>query len=110
MNRCHVCGGVAVNADAALCLTCSGKADRGEVIYNPNTGWRTAMHIPATERDTLEAVMRQAESDLADAHAEICNLQGLDPKAHSWPEWSSPANTLRWFTGIRERFGIDSTT
>lgn len=29
MNRCHVCGGVAVNADAALCLTCSEKADSG---------------------------------------------------------------------------------
>lgn len=27
MNRCHVCGGVAVNADAALRLTCSAASD-----------------------------------------------------------------------------------
>jgi hypothetical protein len=23
-------------------------------------------------------------------------LQGKDPEAYGWPEWSSPANTLRW--------------
>jgi hypothetical protein len=38
----------------------------------------------------------QAKSDLSLAHAEICKLQGLDPAAHSWPEWSPQANTLRW--------------
>lgn len=46
-------------------------------------------------------VMAQAESDLNAAHEEICKLQGLDPEKHHWPEWSSPANTLRWFTEIR---------
>ena len=62
--------------------------------------------IPTTEREALEAVMRQAEADLAAAHAEICRLQGLDAAQHTWPEWSSPANTLRWFVAIRERFSI----
>lgn len=64
------------------------------------------MQIPATEREALEAVMRQAEADLAAAHEEICKLQGIDPATHSWPEWSSPANTLRWFKAIREAFGF----
>jgi len=39
MNRCHVCGGIAVHSDAALCLTCSAAADRGEVAYDPDRGW-----------------------------------------------------------------------
>jgi len=42
----------------------------------------------------------QFRVDLAAAHAEICKLQGLDPEKHSWPEWSSPANTLRWLAEI----------
>lgn len=42
MNRCHVCASLAINADAALCLTCSGRADRGEVVYDPNIGWVAA--------------------------------------------------------------------
>jgi hypothetical protein len=62
--------------------------------------------VPDTERHALEAVMRQTESDLASAHAEICKLQGLDPATHSWPEWTPQANTLRWFEAIRERFGL----
>src|SRR5690606_5340743 len=32
----------AVNADAALRLNCSGKADRGEVVYDPQKGWSAA--------------------------------------------------------------------
>lgn len=64
------------------------------------------MNVPATERHALEQVMQQAERDLASAHAEICKLQGLDPAAHSWPEWTPQANTLRWFEAIRERFGL----
>lgn len=56
-----------------------------------------------SERATLSAVMRQVEADLAAAHGEICKLQGIDPKTHTWPEWSSPANTLRWFKTIRAR-------
>ena len=39
MNRCHVCASPAINADAALCLTCSAAADRGEVAYDPDRGW-----------------------------------------------------------------------
>lgn len=35
--------------------------------------------ISDNERTVLHAVMRQAESDLRLAHAEICKLQGLDP-------------------------------
>lgn len=64
------------------------------------------MIIPQTEREALDAVMRQTEADLASAHAEICKLQGLDPTKHTWPEWSSPANTLRWFQEIRQKFGF----
>lgn len=62
--------------------------------------------LPPTERHALEEVMRQTETDLAAAHEEICKLQNLDPKTHSWPEWSSPANTLRWFEEIRKKFGL----
>ena len=57
-------------------------------------------------REALAAVMRQTEADLAAAHEVICKLQDLDPSAHSWPDWSSPANTLRWFKEIREKFDI----
>lgn len=39
MNRCHVCNAPAINADAALCLTCSERANRGEVWYDPHWGW-----------------------------------------------------------------------
>jgi len=52
-------------------------------------------------RDLLETVMRQTETDLAAAHEEICKLQGLDPTKHTWPQWTSPANTLRWFNELR---------
>lgn len=45
MNRCHVCGGIAVHSDAALCLTCSDRADRGEVRYDPDSGWRAAPEV-----------------------------------------------------------------
>jgi hypothetical protein len=64
------------------------------------------MGVPETERETLDLVMRQAESDLSSAHAEICKLQGLDPATHFWPDWTPQANTLRWFKTIRDRFGL----
>jgi hypothetical protein len=57
-------------------------------------------------RETLVSVMRQSETDLKAAHAEICKLQGIDPATHDWPAWSSPANTLRWFDELRKRFGF----
>lgn len=44
----------------------------------------------------LRECLEQALKDLRLAHAEICGLQGLDPAKHDWPEWSSPANTIRW--------------
>lgn len=59
-------------------------------------------------REVLGQIMDQAESDLSSAHHEICKLQGLDPEKHDWPEWSSPANTVRWFAEIRERFGLNN--
>ena len=57
--------------------------------------------------ELIERVMDQAEVDLKAAHAEICKLQGLDPEKHDWPEWSSPANTLRWFKEIRASLAED---
>ena len=45
----------------------------------------------------LHDIIRQVRADFAAAHGEICKLQGLDPNTHTWPEWSSIANTLRWF-------------
>ena len=50
-------------------------------------------------REALEEARRLCEQvpiDLSSAHAEICKLQGLDPKTHSWPDWTPQANTLRW--------------
>jgi hypothetical protein len=65
------------------------------------------MITPETEREALKQVMLQAEADLAAAHAEICKLQSLTTGGSlMWPEWSSPANTLRWFAAIREKFDL----
>lgn len=58
-------------------------------------------------RETLATVMRQSESDLQSAHAEICKLQGIDPQKHTWPQWSPQANSLRWFATLREKFSLD---
>jgi hypothetical protein len=33
---------------------------------------------------------------LNDAHDEIVRLQGGDPTRYDWPEWSGPANSIRW--------------
>lgn len=60
--------------------------------------------VSDNERTVLHEVMRQAEHDLKSAHAEICKLQNLDLAKHEWPEWSSQANSLRWFDAIREKF------
>lgn len=57
-------------------------------------------------RLTLSLVMDQAENDLKAAHDVIAQLQGLNPEKSDWPQWSSPANTIRWFAELRERFGI----
>ena len=64
------------------------------------------MSYAAQLKEALGSVIRQAESDLASAHAEICKLQGLDPKTHTWPEWSPQANSLRWYDKIRKQFEI----
>ncbi|HKR17671.1 hypothetical protein [Rhizorhapis sp.] len=47
-----------------------------------------------------ESLCAQVKIDLAAAHEQICKLQGLDPETHAWPEWSSPANTMRWVDEI----------
>lgn len=86
-----------VHADAEDAETRSGQLGSEEL---------TAIQLPETERDALEQVMRQAQDDLASAHAEICKLQGIDPVTHRWPDWSPQANTLRWFAAIREKFNI----
>src|SRR3546814_2858762 len=52
---------------------------------------------------TLESVADQFTTDLSAAHAEICNLQGIDPSKHTWPDWSAPANTLRWWAKEKPR-------
>lgn len=49
--------------------------------------------------DLLARLGEQVKSDLASAHAEICKLQGLDPKTQQWPSWTPQANTLRWIDG-----------
>lgn len=55
----------------------------------------------------LSEVMRQADTDLKAAHAEICKLQKLDPATHDWPEWTPQANSIRWHEAIRAKFGIE---
>lgn len=62
--------------------------------------------IPMTEREMLNLVIAQTESDLAGAHEQICKLQSVDPANHRWPEWSPQANSLRWFADIRKRFSL----
>jgi hypothetical protein len=57
-------------------------------------------------RQDFALLMQQVETDLAAAHEVICKLQGLDPKTHTWPEWSSPANTLRWIAELRKKHGL----
>lgn len=54
-----------------------------------------------TAIDLLTLVMDQCEADFKAIHSEICKLQGLDPVTHDWPEWSTIANTKRWFDEIR---------
>lgn len=48
-------------------------------------------------------MLEQAARDLNAAHDEIVKGQGGDPAAFDWPEWSSPANTIRW---IERHLGI----
>lgn len=51
-NTCHICGCTCASADAALCISCGLKADRGEVVYDPNEGWllRVRGHLPSHGR------------------------------------------------------------
>lgn len=41
------------------------------------------------------ALTEQLVRDLNSAHDEIMTLQGLDPKTHDWPEWTTQANSIR---------------
>lgn len=54
MNCCHVCTNVAIHSDAALCLTHSAAADRGEVIYDPDLGWRSITGAALPTRCDIE--------------------------------------------------------
>lgn len=50
------------------------------------------MEPTMTERELIEQLCR----DLNAAQDEIVKLQTSDdPKNHDWPEWSSPANSIR---------------
>jgi len=45
------------------------------------------------------AMIEQFCRDLNEAHNEILRLQGVPPEqyaAYDWPEWSAPANSIRW--------------
>lgn len=44
---------------------------------------------------TDEELIEQLVIDLNLAHDELCIRSGLDPNRYDWPEWSSPANTIR---------------
>ena len=55
---------------------------------------RVAKVVPALRE--ARALCDQVKIDLSSAHAEICKLQGINPAAHSWPAWTSQANTIRW--------------
>jgi len=44
-------------------------------------------------------IIEQLCRDLNDAHNEILRAQGVKPEdfdKYDWPEWSSPANSIRW--------------
>lgn len=53
MNLCHVCKRIAVHSDAALCLTCSAAADRGEVRYDHDSGWCAAPEVALPDGSEL---------------------------------------------------------
>lgn len=45
------------------------------------------------------AMIEQFCRDLNDAHNEVLRLQGVKPEdfdKYDWPEWSGPANSIRW--------------
>jgi hypothetical protein len=51
------------------------------------------------ENKILKTALEQACHDLTVAHNEILRIQGCDQSEfynQDWPEWSSPANTIRW--------------
>ena len=53
----------------------------------------------ADEDPRLETLVEQLCVDLNQAHNEILRLQGIQPQdyfKHDWPEWSGPANNIRW--------------
>lgn len=51
------------------------------------------------ERAELQRALEAACQDLNDAHDELLKAQSVPPHQRpnlDWPEWSGPANTLRW--------------
>jgi hypothetical protein len=71
---------------------------------SPLETWAT--EAPVTERTPSMSehlmevgMIEQFCRDLNDAHNEILRLQGVQPEDYSkydWPEWSAPANSIRW--------------
>lgn len=59
----------------------------------------------AERTDELESALEQACQDLNAAHDKIVQLQDdeADVRKHDWPEWSSPANTIRWAEDLLEK-------
>jgi len=63
------------------------------------TGWSHdgSVFINNEQGPTDEQMIEQFVRDLYEAHAEILKLQGcVDVQSYDWPEWSSPANSIRW--------------
>lgn len=46
--------------------------------------------------EECDGMIEQFCRDLNAAHDEIVRLQGGDPAQFDWPEWSAPANSIRW--------------
>lgn len=75
---------------------------------DPATAGNTTTYSVDDVTKVLHRVMDQVQRDFVSAHAEIAKLQGLDRMNVSWPEWSSQANTLRWFKKIREEMPLSA--
>ena len=69
----------------------------------------TAETSDDTNEDHCQQLKTLAEcvlQDLRSAHHEILKLQGVQPEDFhkwDWPEWSGPANTMRFARRILER-------
>jgi hypothetical protein len=92
---CVVCDGCGwcEGSPAFTCPQCGGEGLDRE-FYKPTPSPVAASGVPL-EVGMIEQFCR----DLNDAHNEILRLQGVQPEDYSkydWPEWSAPANSIRW--------------